>query len=76
MDRGELPNLDRKLVQRIHASPSVQTFQVPDPEDPDFERPVGHGDENVMEPETEGEDTAGVRHRGKHSGMTKAGTAV
>ena len=47
VDQDELPNLDKKLVQRIHAAPSTANFQPVNPEDPDFQRPAGHVDENV-----------------------------
>ena len=57
VDQDELPNLDKKLVRRIHAAPSTANFQSVNPEDPDFQRPAGHMDENVDRGSSETDET-------------------
>ncbi|XP_076449748.1 (Lyso)-N-acylphosphatidylethanolamine lipase-like [Babylonia areolata] len=56
VDRDTLPDLDTKLVKRIHAAPTVPCFLPPDPNDPDFQRPLGHIDENS--PQDEGSENS------------------
>ncbi|KAK7114084.1 (Lyso)-N-acylphosphatidylethanolamine lipase-like isoform X2 [Littorina saxatilis] len=46
VDMGELPDLDRRLVKRIHAAPSTANFNSVVSEESDFQRPMGYPDEN------------------------------
>ncbi|XP_076470644.1 (Lyso)-N-acylphosphatidylethanolamine lipase-like isoform X2 [Babylonia areolata] len=47
-DQNRPPHIGPELVERIHGVASFTCLQLPDPGDPDFQHPVGHGDENTQ----------------------------
>ncbi|KAL8605931.1 hypothetical protein ACOMHN_024755 [Nucella lapillus] len=61
VDRDTLPDFDTKLVKRIHAAPTMAQLLTLDPNDPDFQRPLGHEDENSSQEEEEAEEGSDSR---------------
>jgi hypothetical protein len=47
VDQHELPAFDKKLTQRIHATPTVANFHPPRPDDPDIQRPEGYREDEI-----------------------------
>lgn len=48
VDLNQRPDINQELVERIHGVSSFPSLHIPDPGESDFQRPLGHGDENAQ----------------------------